>query len=95
MEEDLAVAVKDGRVDDPRLTPRERAALKFADRFWHDHNAIDDALWAEITEVFEPPEIIELAMSVAQNIGMGKIMAMLGVPSPDYRAHLHDEPSDP
>ncbi len=81
----------DGRSDDPRLSPRERAALEFADRFWHDHHAIDDELWAQLMAVFEPGEFIELAMSVAQNLAMGKVIAMLGVPNPDFRSHLRAE----
>jgi alkylhydroperoxidase family enzyme len=78
-------AVMDGDIDDPRLSPRERAALALADRFWHDHNAIDDELWAEVAEQFSPSEIIELTMSIAQNMAMGKMIAMLGVPNPLFR----------
>lgn len=80
----------DGVIDDPRLTRRERAALAFADRFWHDHNAIDDELFAEIMHEFTPEEFIELAMSVAQYIGMGKVVAMLGIPNPLFRDQVHD-----
>ena len=80
----------DGQIDDERLTPRERAALSFADRFWHDHNDIGDALWAELMDVFTPEEFIELAMSVAQYIGMGKMIAMLGIPNPSFGVHDHD-----
>jgi alkylhydroperoxidase family enzyme len=86
VEEDLALAIMDGRADDPRLTRREQAALEFADRFWHDHHAIDDELWAKLNDVFEPSELIELALSVAQNMAMGKVIAMLGVPNPDFRS---------
>jgi alkylhydroperoxidase family enzyme len=80
----------DGQIDDPRLTRRERAALAFADRFWHDHHAIDDELFAEIMGEFTPEEFIELAMSVAQYIGMGKLIAMLGIPNPLFREDDHD-----
>jgi hypothetical protein len=44
---------------------------------------------------FTPSELIELAMSVAQNMAMGKVMAMLRVPNPDFRDHLPaDLPTD-
>jgi hypothetical protein len=33
---------------------------------------------------------VELAMSVSQNMAMGKVMAMLRVPNPDFRDHLRD-----
>jgi alkylhydroperoxidase family enzyme len=75
----------DGQVDDPRLTPRERAALRFASQFYRDHNDIDDELWAELRDAFTSEEIIELAMSVAQYIGMGKVISMLGIPNPLFR----------
>ena len=82
-----------GDLDDPRLSRRERAALAFADQYWHDHNAFDDELWAEITSQFTPEELIELAMSVAQYVGMGKVIAMLGIPNPLFSGHDHDHES--
>jgi alkylhydroperoxidase family enzyme len=81
----------DGDADDPRLTPRERAALKFASQFWDDHHGVDDELWSQLTEVFSPSEVVELGMSVGQAIAMGKLVAMLGVPNPDFRGHLPDD----
>jgi alkylhydroperoxidase family enzyme len=79
-----------GEIDDPRLTDRERAALVFADRFWHDHHAIDDELWAQVTAAFTPEELIELGMSLAQYVGMGKLIAALGIPNPLYDGHQHE-----
>jgi alkylhydroperoxidase family enzyme len=83
----------DGQVDDPRLSPRERAALRFASRFYRDHNDIDDQLWAELRDAFTPEEIIELAMSVSQYIGMGKLIAMLGIPNPLFRDDADGHPA--
>jgi alkylhydroperoxidase family enzyme len=90
VEEELVPAVMAGEVDDPRLTQRERAALAFADQYWHDHNAVDDELWGELMDAFTPEEFIELAMSVGQYTAMGKIIAMLGVPNPLYLEELQD-----
>jgi alkylhydroperoxidase family enzyme len=88
VDEDLARAALDGRADDSGFTPRERAALLFADQFWHDHHAVSDELWAQMRDVFSPSEIVELSLSVAANIAMGKVMAMLRIPNPNYRDHL-------
>jgi hypothetical protein len=48
---------------------------------------VDDALWGELTESFSPSELVELAISVAQNLAMGKVMALLRVPNPSFRGH--------
>jgi len=85
----------DGRAEDPRLTRRERAALLFADQFWRDHLGVDEGLWAELTEVFTPSEFVELGMAVTQAIGMGKLVAMLGLPNPDFREHMPDTWREP
>ena len=81
VEEDLAAAVMGGRLDDPRLTARERAALRYADRMWHDHHDIPDELWTELMGVFTHEEFVEVGMAVANYIGMGQFIAMLGLPN--------------
>ena len=83
VEESLARAAMEGKYDDPRFTPRERAAVRYADVMWHDHNAMPDDLWAELMKVFTPEEFIELGMAVANYKGMGPVMARLGVPAPE------------
>ena len=75
----------DGRWADPRLTSRERAALKYADQMWHDHNAVSPEVWGELMSAFMPAEFIELGMTVGQYIAMGQLMAMLGVPAAPFR----------
>jgi hypothetical protein len=42
-------------------------------------------------KVFTPREFIELATSIAMNIGMGKTMVVLGIPNPDFR---HPRPEE-
>ena len=86
MEEDLVAAVMDGRSTDSRLTRREGLALEFAGRFWQDHHGVDGPLWSELMDAFNPEEFMELAFYTAQCMAMGKILAMLGVPNPDYRS---------
>ena len=34
------------------LTPRERAAVRFAEKLAVDHRKVDDALWAEVRAQF-------------------------------------------
>jgi hypothetical protein len=41
--------------------------------------------------VFSPSELVELGMSVGQAIAMGKLVAMLGIPNPDFRDDMPEE----
>lgn len=70
-----------GAWDDPRLTPRERAAVAYADAMWVDRQ-VDRATMQSLLEVFSPDELVELATLVAQFIGMGQLFAVLGIPNP-------------
>jgi alkylhydroperoxidase family enzyme len=63
------------------------------ERYYLDHHAVDDELWAELLAVFTEAEVVELTMSIGQNMAMGKLVAMLGIPNPDFRSHLGDETS--
>ncbi|MGE0387055.1 MAG: carboxymuconolactone decarboxylase family protein [Gammaproteobacteria bacterium] len=70
--------------DDARFTPRERLALKFAELFVTDHFAIDDALFAQLGEVFSKAEIIELGFQVSGALAGGRLAHVL-------RAYENDE----
>jgi alkylhydroperoxidase family enzyme len=61
------------------FSPRERAALRFADLMATDHLSIDDALFAELRRHFSEAEIVELGMSAALFIGFGRLNAVLGI----------------
>jgi hypothetical protein len=80
----------DGRSEDPRLTFRESLAVQFAGQFWLDHHGLEGPLWADLVTSFSPDEFIELAFYTAQCLAMGKLIAMLGLPNPDFAS----EPSD-
>jgi hypothetical protein len=41
-------------------------------------------------DVFSPEEFMELAFYTAQCTAMGKIVAMLGLPNPDFRTDMVD-----
>lgn len=85
VEEELAKSIMAGQFDDPRLSPRERAAVRYADQMWRDHHGLTDALWSELMSVFTYEEFVELGMSVANYIGMGQLIAMLGLPNLSHR----------
>ena len=63
--------------DDTAFTPRERAAIHFAERMALDHHNIGDDDVAEMRKHFTDAEFLELAMMTGQYIGFGRVLAML------------------
>jgi AhpD family alkylhydroperoxidase len=62
------------------FTPREKAALHYADLFKQGEHAIDkDEVYAELQKHFSDEEIIELGMLCAQTDGVGKFVKSLNV----------------
>ena len=61
------------------LSPRERAAVRFAEKMAVDHLKVDDALWAELRAHFSEAEIIELATHTTLYIGFGRLNEIIGV----------------
>jgi alkylhydroperoxidase family enzyme len=61
------------------FTPRERAALAFAELMATDHLKIDDAVFAELRGHFSEPEIVELGVQTALFVGFGRLNAALGI----------------
>lgn len=57
------------------LTDREKAALKYADRFANDHLSIDDRLYDELRAHYSEEEIVELGLWVAFCVGFGRLGA--------------------
>lgn len=66
-------------LDSDRFTPRERAALRFADQMATDHLKIDDAAFAEVRRHFSEAEIVELGVSTAIFVGFGRLNTVLGI----------------
>jgi len=65
-----------------RFTPREKAALKFADLFKSGEQAIDrDEVYAELKIHFSDAEIIELGLMCAQTDGVGRFVKSLNIVS--------------
>ena len=61
------------------LSPRERVALRFAEKLAVDHHKIDDTLWSELRAHFTEAEIIELAAHTTVYIGFGRFNEIVGL----------------
>src|SRR3954452_6481312 len=75
VDDDDVDAVLAGRFDDPRFTPRERAALESTDVDRIDHTAVDKALVDATLEHLSTGEFVELSLCIAQFTGMGQLFA--------------------
>ena len=72
--------VQDLLHDGTLLSPRERAALEYADLFKSGDEAIDsDAVYARLRGHFTEEEIIELGMLCAQTVGVGRLVRSLNI----------------
>jgi alkylhydroperoxidase family enzyme len=71
--------------DSTSLTARERLAAEFAERFAIDHQAMDDAFWKRLRAEFADDEIADLTICCGTFLGLGRTLAVIGVPAPDER----------
>ena len=67
------------------LTDRERLAAEFAQRFALDHLTMDDAFFDRMRTGYADDEIADLVICCGMWLGMGRAMAVVGVPAPDER----------
>jgi alkylhydroperoxidase family enzyme len=68
--------------DGKRLSPREKAALEYADLFKAGDDPIDsDAVYDDLRKHFTEEEIIELGMLCAQTVGVGRLVRSLNIVS--------------
>jgi AhpD family alkylhydroperoxidase len=67
------------------LSERERLCAEFAQRFALDHLAMDDELWDRLHTHFRDDELADLTMCVGMFLGLGRILAVIGVRAPDER----------
>jgi alkylhydroperoxidase family enzyme len=81
VDDDDVDAVLGGRLDDPRFTPSESAALSFTEVYRLDHSKVDKPLVDETLEHLSKAQFIELGLCIAQFTGMGQLFAALGLPS--------------
>jgi alkylhydroperoxidase family enzyme len=81
VDDDDVEAVLAGRLDDPRFTPFESAAMQFTEVYRLDHTAVDKALIDATLQHLTEGQFEELGICVAQFTGMGQLFATLGLPS--------------
>jgi alkylhydroperoxidase family enzyme len=68
-----------------KLTARERLAAEFAQRFVLDHQAMDDDLWRRLHGVYSDAELADLTICCGMFLGLGRMMAVIGVRAPEER----------
>jgi alkylhydroperoxidase family enzyme len=68
------------------FSEREKAALRYADRLFADHHAVDDALWDQLSASFTQDELLDLTWVLAEFIALGKMIYVLGI---QYGGHAH------
>jgi alkylhydroperoxidase family enzyme len=67
------------------LSDRERLAAEFAQHFALDHLSMDDALWGRLRGAFSDDELADLTMCCGMFLGLGRVLAVVGVRAPDER----------
>lgn len=73
-----------------KLSPREKAALRYAELFKSGDDAIDDdAVYAELQRHFSDEEIIELGLFCAEVDGVGKFAKSMNVVSWDEACEIN------
>lgn len=67
------------------LTDRERLAAEFAQRFALDHLTMDGAFFDKMRTAYTDDELADLTMCCGMFLGLGRMLAVVGVPAPDER----------
>ena len=67
------------------LSTRERLAAEFAQRFALEHLGMDDEFWGRLHGAFSDDELADLTMCCGMFLGLGRVLAVVGVRAPDER----------
>ena len=67
------------------LSPRERLAAEYAERFALDHLAMDDDFWDRLRASFADDELADLTICCGMFLGLGRTLAVMGVRAPAER----------
>ena len=78
MTEELIAALPEYQTSE-RFTPREKAAIRFADILAGDHRLASPALFDDLREHFTEPEILELGWRIVTFVGYGRLIHVLGL----------------
>lgn len=65
--------------DSTLLTPREKAAVRYADVLSGDHTRTTADLFDELREHFSEAEIIDLGFRISAFVGYGRFIRVLGL----------------
>jgi len=90
LSEDLYHHVHDWATTDG-FSPAEKLAAEYAERFALDHQGLDDAFWDRMRAVFSSQEIMELTITIAFCIGIGRTLTVLDI-AHDCEVNLTKEP---
>jgi alkylhydroperoxidase family enzyme len=74
----MLAAVADYATSD-ELTPAEKVAIEYAERFCLDSAAIPDSLLERLGEHLSPAEIVDLTLVVGKYLALGRFMQVLGL----------------
>ena len=66
---------------DPTLSERERAALRYAEEFAVDPEAVSGTCWAQVNEHFTDTEAVRLSMCLATLVEFQRWCVATGVPA--------------
>ncbi len=69
----------------------EKAAAEYAERFALDHTNLDDEFWARLRRLFSAREILDLTVTIAFCVGIGRTLAVLDV-AHDCEVNFTKEP---
>lgn len=61
------------------LSPRQKMALRLADKLAFEHTAVDAPFVARLREHFSEDELVDLGMSIAFLLGWGRFIEAFGV----------------
>ena len=67
------------------LSDRERLAAEFAEAFALAHQGMDEDFWARLHAAFADDELADLTMCCGMFLGLGRVMAVVGVRAPEER----------
>jgi alkylhydroperoxidase family enzyme len=65
--------------DSALLTPREKAAIHYAEVLAGDHRQASEELFDELRQYFTEPEIIDLGWRIVTFVGYGRFIHTLGL----------------
>ena len=71
-----------------KFTPREKAALRYADAIMYDPAQADDKLWRELHETFSEPELVELGYWVGFTFGGQRWLKTLSTKQGEFTESL-------